>query len=104
MEVRKDAQKSGGLDAFRGVGYHLERTPLASVQRTVVSLGCGVLGRGKGADDFRRQLSVPFSLRLWGSCREQDAGESVKELTAWMAGGLPSIVTLALQPHTTVCP
>lgn len=61
MEVREDTQTSGGLDAVKGVDYRLERTPLASVQGTVVSLGRGVLGQERGADDFRRQL-VPSVL------------------------------------------
>lgn len=52
MEVRGDTQKSGGLDSFRGTGYHLERMHLASVQGIVVSLGYGMLGQGKGTGGF----------------------------------------------------
>lgn len=50
--MRGATQKAGGLDAFRGMSYHLERRPLASVQGIAVSLECGVLGREKGAGDF----------------------------------------------------
>jgi hypothetical protein len=63
MEVRGDTQKSGGLDALRDTGYHLERPPLASVQGTVVSLGCGALGRGRGAGGFSGTSEGNLSLQ-----------------------------------------
>lgn len=59
MEVRGDAEKSGGLDTFRDT----ERPPLASVQGIVVSLGCGVLRQGRGAGGFSGTSEGNLSLQ-----------------------------------------